>query len=246
LCGQWALLVVAAAAISEIGGVFSSSWRTSPQAIRAGGIRIGVLLLFQLPAVWVFLGWGALTAPRFAGAHSLVLTPGHAVGVLAILGFTFSWWAGRRIARVSPLNLAMLAVFLPLLYLGLPVVSQYQGPEQITGLSTRLLSFAGAWIGFDTPILLVPAAFLALVMLKLTLRVDSISNASICLAILLLMVGFSGSAIVGESHIRLLPPLLFIAAVALEPPDWTLRMLVAQSSALGVAYAVYHAVFKFV
>lgn len=245
LCGQWALAVAFAALVAELGCAFTPQWRTTPTSLRAAAVRGGLVLLFQAPAAWIFVRWGALTAPRFSHAHGVVLAPGHAVGVLSVLGFVFVWWVVRRLGRIPPLRLAMLATLLPLILLGLPVVSQRQGLEQFTGLSARILQFAGARAGFDAPLLLVPAALFGLVLLYLTLRVGSVSDATIALSVALLFVAFSGSQIVGESHLRLLPPLVFLGVVSREPPDWTLRAVVVQSSLLGIAYAIYHGVFKF-
>jgi hypothetical protein len=244
LSGQWAIIIVVAAVASECVSAFDDRWKSTRPRIVAALATVGVILLFQIPVVAVFIGWGGLTPWRFR-AHSLEVTPQHLVGALAVIGFTFAWWVVARIGRLRPFQLTAVVALVPLFLLALPEVSVYQGASRFTGLTAQILGRASNALGSETAVLLVPAAMLGVVALWLLLSSpDAVRWPVLRLATVLSIVTFTAAVQLGESHTRIAIVIAFLLAIAVAPGDRSLKLVVTQSSLLGVLYAVYHAFIK--
>lgn len=246
LCSQWALTVVAGVIAAEFVHTLGPGWRVARDRAREFFPRVLVVLACQIPTVAVFVGWGGLTHPSFA-AHALQVSMPHVTGVLAVLGFVFAFWTLGKLRSIPPRVLVPVLLVSPLFLASLPEVSVYQGATRFTGLAARILAGVSTRLGFEAPVMLIPAAVLGLLALYALCRSPA-PEADRLLAIrfgaLLLVVAYGVSTILGETHVAFSLPLFFILAwrdrVA---PVWT-RLVVAQSSVLGLVYVIYFAFFK--
>lgn len=162
-----------------------------------------------------------------------------------MIGFTFAWWVVARIGRLRPFQLTAVVALVPLFLLALPEVSVYQGASRFTGLTAQILGRASNALGSETAVLLVPAAMLGVVALWLLLSSpDAVRWPVLRLATVLSIVTFTAAVQLGESHTRIAIVIAFLLAIAVAPGDRSLKLVVTQSSLLGVLYAVYHAFIK--
>lgn len=244
LCSQWALAVVGAIVAGEFVESFDPSWKLSRHTLRARIGLVAIVTACQLPVACVFAGWHGLTHPRFH-EHTLAMSMPHVTGVFAVLGFTFALWFIGRARRLTPFVAVLTLASIPVFALSVPEVSVYQGRELFTGLTVRILAGVTSRIGAPPALLIAPAAFGGLlVLVSVWAGRDRPVPPALYLSVVMLLVAYSVSTILGETHVAFALPLIFLLAWSASPRSRGIRYVLAQSCALGVVYAVYFMLLK--
>jgi hypothetical protein len=240
LCQQWMLIIIFSVFLNECADLYLGK-------LQRNFFLKGLLykFLFLLPSLLLFYFWGGLTHPNFQ-YHKLTPSFVHLTGSLANIGLFGIFLLFFIYKKYFKIEHILLVYFLPLLFLTIPVHSEKQGSDFITGaasqISIQLQDFI--YLPYKLSMLILAVAGL-LTMVAVISKEDGHFIPFLKYVLAGFLVAFFSSERLGATHIFISIPFLFLVFNSdLKENKLLQNLLIIFFYSISLFYLFYFTLFK--